>query len=250
MAAKCPNCGEKVARTEDWACQLCAYPLMSGSFKVIPKTYKQLKEEERAARLPSLPEEPVAVIEPEPAPEPQPEPEPQAKPKAKAKPRAKPKAGSETKTRKPKRVTRRKPAAKAEAAPEPEALSEPEPVAVPEDEPLIESDVEPGQAELELTAEELLAAYEANGAEAGAEYSAKVLKLTGVVSRIEVREMMGIQYITLASAEKERMQNIRCIFGQKHAAALNALTLGQAVTVLGHYDGSLIDINLRNCLLV
>ena len=42
---KCPNCIRPTKRTEDWACQWCGYPLVSGSYKKIPKTYRQLKEE-------------------------------------------------------------------------------------------------------------------------------------------------------------------------------------------------------------
>lgn len=42
---KCSNCGQTTERTEDWACQWCGHPLTSKSFKKIPKTYKQLKEE-------------------------------------------------------------------------------------------------------------------------------------------------------------------------------------------------------------
>ena len=42
---RCPNCNRETMRTEDWACQWCGYPLLSGSYKKIEKTYKQLKEE-------------------------------------------------------------------------------------------------------------------------------------------------------------------------------------------------------------
>lgn len=42
---ECPNCGRETLRTEDWACQWCGYPLLSSSYEMIPKTYRQLKEE-------------------------------------------------------------------------------------------------------------------------------------------------------------------------------------------------------------
>ena len=41
----CPNCGLPTKRTEDWTCQLCGHPLLSKSYKQIPKTYKQVQEE-------------------------------------------------------------------------------------------------------------------------------------------------------------------------------------------------------------
>ena len=76
--AKCPNCGREAARTEDWSCQWCGYPLLSGAYQKIAKTYRELKEE----RLPQQPvvEEaepeaaPVLEAEAEPVPEPEPEP--------------------------------------------------------------------------------------------------------------------------------------------------------------------------------
>ena len=40
---KCPNCGQPAERTEDWACRWCGYPLLSPSYRKIPKTYEQLK---------------------------------------------------------------------------------------------------------------------------------------------------------------------------------------------------------------
>ena len=66
---KCPNCGRETLRTEDWACQWCGYPLLSSSYKMIPKTYRQLKEE-RLHKPESVPEqklelEPELTVEPE-----------------------------------------------------------------------------------------------------------------------------------------------------------------------------------------
>jgi len=81
--SKCPNCGQTAERTEDWACQWCGYPLLSTSYKKIPKTYRQLREEKLGEQTPPVPEvkpEPVPEVEPEPVPEPEPEPMPAAEP--------------------------------------------------------------------------------------------------------------------------------------------------------------------------
>jgi hypothetical protein len=81
---KCPNCGQETARTIDWACQWCGYPLLSPAYKKIPKTYKQLKSEfkPKPELEPEPMPEPVPVLEPEPIPEPEPvlEPEPKLEP--------------------------------------------------------------------------------------------------------------------------------------------------------------------------
>ena len=42
---ECINCGRETLRTSDWACQWCGYPLLSGSYKKVAKTYQQIKEE-------------------------------------------------------------------------------------------------------------------------------------------------------------------------------------------------------------
>jgi ribosomal protein L37E len=97
-ARKCGNCGQETLRTEDWACQWCGYPLLSSkSCEVIPKTYRELKEERRRHQKPAEVEA-EATVEPEPLleskleseleqiPEPEPEsvlqPQPASVPKA------------------------------------------------------------------------------------------------------------------------------------------------------------------------
>ena len=80
---KCPNCGLETARTEDWACQWCAYPLTSGGYKKLPMTFRQLQAEKspspappaRVAPVPEPAPEPEAVTEAKPEPVIPPEPE-------------------------------------------------------------------------------------------------------------------------------------------------------------------------------
>ena len=250
---KCPNCGQKTARTGDWACQWCGYPLLSESYKRIPKTYRQLKEEKLYKQKPPVREdisepapelepEPVAELEPEPVVELEPEPVMEPKPKPKRKPKPKPEPKSKPK---PKRKSKPKP------KPEPVAELEPEPVVEPEPEPVAEPEPAPAPAAIEITAEELLLAYEADGATADAKFANKILKVTGVVDRIEIKDVLGIYYITLTSAERTLLlQNVRCTFDKKYEPELNQLTSGQTVTVQGQYDGSIIDISMRDCVLV
>ena len=79
---KCPNCGQKTVRTEDWACQWCGYPLLSQSYKKISKTYKELKEEKLYGQKSPVSEEPEPMPEAkvEPVPEPEPEIMPELEP--------------------------------------------------------------------------------------------------------------------------------------------------------------------------
>jgi DNA-directed RNA polymerase subunit RPC12/RpoP len=186
---KCPNCGQDTVRTEDWACQWCGYPILSGAYKKIPKTYKQLKEERPYKQKSPVTREPI----PEPESEPMPEP-----------------------------------------APEPRAKSEPEPTSTA----------------MEVTVDELISAYATDEATADETFGNKLLKVTGIVDRIEVEDYLDFDYIVLTNAENNLLQHVRCFFDKKHGPELNQLTTGQEVTVQGTYDGSIVNIRLRDCVLV
>ncbi len=286
---KCPNCGQPTARTSDWACQRCGYPLLSGSYKKISKTYKQLQEEKLHKQglpvteetemtvppnhgtltpTPTLKPEPVLETKPEPVLEAKPEPVLEAKPepvleakpepvleaKPEPVPEAKPEPVLEAKPEpvpeaKPEPVLEAKPEPVLEVKPEPVLEAKPEPVLEAKPEPVLEAKPEPAPSAMEVTVDELLSAYQADGVAAEARFASKILKITGTVGRIEVKDILDICYITLTSADKDLLQNIRCVFDQEHGAELNQLTTGQTVTVLGKYDGSIIDIRMSNCVL-
>lgn len=220
---KCPNCGQTTSRTSDLACQWCGYPLLSGSYKEIPKTYEELKDERlRKDELPvaeATPEpepEVIAATEPEPVME-----EAEVEPKTKAKPKAK-----------RKRVV--KPKDESEPEPEPELKSAPE----------SESNA------IEVTVEELDSAFEADAAAADARFSNKMLKVTGVVGRIAVNDIIDKPCIILTGADKTVLKNVMCVFDKKDGPELNRLATGQTVTVQGKYDSCTINILIIDCVIV
>ena len=47
---RCPNCYRETMRTKDWACYLCGYPLASPVFKLIDKTYGEIRQERLNAK--------------------------------------------------------------------------------------------------------------------------------------------------------------------------------------------------------
>ena len=214
---KCPNCGQPTARTEDWACQWCGYPLLSKAYKKIPKTYKQLQEERK----------PELVAEPEPEMVAEPEPEMVAEPE-------------------PELI----------AEPEPEMVAEPEPELVVEPEPEPKPEALPGpkrklpSGTIEVTVEELNSAYEANRMAAEAKFTNKILRVTGAVDKIVVRDHLDIRYILLAIAGKKGVWNVRCTFGKEHVSQLRQLATGQTVTVQGKYNGYERNILIGDCVLV
>lgn len=232
---KCPNCYRETARTEDWACQLCGFPLLSESYRKIPKTYRQLQEEKQHK---TYEQESSAREEPEPAPEPEPEllsePEPVPQPESASEPE-------------PELLSEPEPVPQLEPAPE----LEPEPVPQPKSAPELEPESEPMPPDIEITVGEVLSAYEENGEAANAKFANKILRVMGVVKRIEVKDTLDIYYITLTDVEKTILLiDVRCFFDRKHGPELNLLTSGQTATVQGKYDGSMINIRMSDCFLV
>lgn len=262
---RCPNCGRATKRTEDWACQWCGYPLLSGSFKKIPKTYKQLEEERLNQLKPSTTEEAEAYPMPEPEREPEPPPvrkpilKPEPVPEPVYKPRPKPKLKPE-------------PKANPKLQPEPEPETEPElkvePVSEPEPEPVAETELqlvpEPGPPEpeivvapevgtasnpLEVTVKQLDAAYQKDKVAANAKLTKRILKVIGAVDRVVVNDVLDICYIVLTGSEKG-LWNVRCTFDKKYGRDLTKLTRGQLVTVQGEYIGYERNILMKDCALV
>ncbi|MFC2011495.1 hypothetical protein ACFLVU_00015 [Chloroflexota bacterium] len=125
---------------------------------------------------------------------------------------------------------------------EEEAEVEPEPE---EEEP------EPLEPTMEMTATELISAYEEEGEAADPKFAAQVIKLTGVVGRVEVRDVLGMYQLFLnGNDENVLLQGVRCVFGSRYGPELSQLEIGQTVTVVGEFNGSMIDISLRNCILI
>ena len=254
---KCPNCGQPTARTKDWACQWCGYPLISKFYKEIPKSYQELKEERRHKWEQVVREETeTSFLSPTHAPESEAEvtleaePKPMLKPEAEVTPEAEPKPVSESEAEVTPEVE-----PKPMLEPETEVTPEAEPKPMPEPEAEVTPEAEPKpmpepEAEVGMTAEELYSAYKANAVEADAKYKGKILKVTGTAHKIVIKDTFDIYYIMLTSAEKHEEWNVRCTFDKAHELDLKRLTTGQIVTVQGKYDGYRTNILMRDCALV
>ncbi|MFC2015140.1 hypothetical protein ACFLUP_04030 [Chloroflexota bacterium] len=301
---RCPNCAQEAMRTSDWVCQWCGYPLVSGSYKKIDKTFRELKEErmpqqrifeEEEPDVSQEPEEELELedvtqeleveleedieagtevefeeevgVEPELEPEPEPEfestPE-EVEPEAAAKPRASSKrttATAKKSTSKSKAATEKKPASKTRTTAETKPakstarsktgtggnpVPEPEIETAPAAE--IEAQTELPPAGMEISVSELLSAYENDMEAADARFANQVMRITGVIDRVEIKDAMNIYFINLISDDARRLlQGVRCVFESKDASALSQLVNGQTVMVQGKFDGSMIDISLKDC---
>ena len=227
---KCPNCGQSTAITKDWACPWCGYPLVSKSYKEIPKSYQELRVERQRKWEQTAREETEASLLP---PIHVPEPEAEVTSKPKAEPMLEPEA----------EVTL---GAEAKPMPEPKA----EPMLEPELRPTPEPEAKPISTAVGVTTEELYSAYKANAVEADAKYKGEILTVTGTVHKIVTKDTFDIYYVMLTSAEKHEKWNVRCTFDKTHELELERLTAGQTVTVQGKYDGYRTNILMRGCALI
>jgi len=122
-------------------------------------------------------------------------------------------------------------------APEPAPVPTPEAVSVP------------APTVIEVTASELCSTYKAGELEADAKYKGKIIKVTGVVDSIG-EDTLHNPYIRLTSGGKHQAWGVRCAFNKKYEPELAQLTIGQTVTVQGKCDGRLINVIMKDCLLV
>ncbi|GEM_PF-676672 len=331
---RCPNCGQKTARTEDWVCQWCGYPLPSGGYKKIDKTYRQLRDEENfGAALDEVEEkvvEPVHNAEPEPFPRrhPEPEVEPVREPEPETVPETEPASPpapeppapsllyqtivSPPRTAEPAMPTRPEPVSQPlsqvsppRLEPETELTPGPAPIALPpqreqetgtaqftpqaqampeaprpvppEPEPAMQTVTPPSAPaplvtpppqpqpvtapqrpnplltqpaipdNTEISAAEIAAAYHADKVAVDAKLRNKVIRVTGAIGKMVIREHLDIVYLILTDAHRSDMWNIRCTFDKKYGTQLRRFNLGDIVTIQGRYDGYERNIILKDC---
>lgn len=273
--ADCPNCGQTTGRTLDYACPHCGYPLVSGSFRSIDRTFQQTRE---AAAFPGPRgrlepgEQGAAGVESEPAAgekippgetagfeieealaEPPPEPE---------RPRRREMAGLTAGGEQP-----AEPVTTAEIE---EALDEPEAVTgEPEIDPARASRLateaaaadaapgaegrsaggEPASAVAQMTVEELHAACGADRERASERFAGAAVRISGTVGKIMAGGVAGGPgfILTGPSALGKR---VHCLLDEGAAGELSRIQAGHEVTVQGTIESCAETIRVAGCSLV
>jgi DNA-directed RNA polymerase subunit RPC12/RpoP len=286
--AKCHNCGRETLRTGDWACQWCGHPLLYGSFKKIEKTYKQLKEERlykskgETGLIQEREQEPeserkmepkqdlelIKWIELEPEPEKvkeaavaqgiEQETEPVKEPERELEKIEEPESELEAEPTQETEIEEEVGAGpEEEGKQETEVVEESETEEIQKSEPKTEEKVElkepepkPEPADIELTVGEILTAYEEDDVAADEKFMNRVLRVTGTVSMIDIKDKLDIHYIRMTGSGGDPWQSLQCMFDKKHSKALEQLEKEQTATVQGRYSGSVIAIRMVDCALV
>ena len=215
---KCPNCDQVTARTSDWACTWCGYPLLSNSYEEIPNTYKELNEQR-------LREQKLLQAKPTRDPEPIPIGPPQT-------------------ILEPERVYG--------VERERKAQTEPTQVELNQEVPCTQTSSfgEPELSVVESHVDELYSTLEADRVAAEAKYKNKVLKVTGLVYRTVINANLDVDYVILTSTKKYGDQRVSCAFDKKHEGELRHLEEAQSVTVQGNYSGFEANILMEECSVV
>jgi hypothetical protein len=260
---KCPNCGLVTLRTLDWACQWCAYPLMSRSYKKIDSTFRELYGERMSV--------PFVLAEPEQKPEPALEPvseagrisAPETLPEPEREQAIEPEPAMEAETkaeeiRKSEPEPELEPRVEPVSGPEPESRSETDQVielgpaseAEPEAEQVRvpETEAEPGLTKLSV--EDLYAALDGGVAAADARFRDKTLVLTGLVYRSIINENLDVAYVILTSTKKYGDWQVTCTFDKGHEGEIRRLRERDTITVKGKYDGYGATFLVRECTFV
>ena len=261
--ARCPNCGQETKRTDDWACQWCGYPLLSGGYKKIDKSFREVKgepvvrpepEQRETEETPPAPRKVARALEPEP--EPGPEPEPAAEPPPSPPPRPVPPPPPAPRTVQvpaPALVIPLPPPAPVPVAPPP-PLPEPapppvvEPLTPPRPNPIMSVEVCPDV--VDVTTEEVTLAFQADKPAANSKLANRVVRVTGIIDKVFVKEHLDIQYIILTTPARLDVFNVRATFDKKLAYQLRRLAPGEKITVEGKYNGAERNIILKDCVLV
>ena len=103
---------------------------------------------------------------------------------------------------------------------------------------------------MELSVGEILQAYEEDDIAADEKFMNKILRVTGTVSLIDVKDKLDIHYIRMTGRGGDPWQSLQCMFDKKYSAVLEQLEKGQSITVQGRYTGSIIAIRMVDCILI
>ncbi len=107
----------------------------------------------------------------------------------------------------------------------------------------------PTATPIKVTAQALYEAYEENEVAADAKYDDKILEVRGIVESIG-KDILDTPYIKLTSGAEYEVWGVQCMFDEKHESELARLTKGQITTIQGRCSGYLINVIVRDCVLV
>lgn len=104
-------------------------------------------------------------------------------------------------------------------------------------------------AAVNVTAEDLCAAYSAGVSSADGQYLNKVVVVTGTVVDVGTDVFQNL-YIRLDNGTENAVGSVQCYFGSDKSDAVNALSAGATVKIIGRCEGSNVNVLINDCDLI
>ncbi len=105
-------------------------------------------------------------------------------------------------------------------------------------------------AEVEISVSELFATYWEDQPAADEKFTDKIMKISGTVASIDLKDILDTYYIRLTGADDDILNSVQCFFDKRHENALRQLEKGQQVAVQGRFNGSVIAVRIVDCRLL
>ncbi len=106
---------------------------------------------------------------------------------------------------------------------------------------------EPAEEAIQISAVDLLAAYDENAVQADNDYKDKLLEVTGIVNSVD-RDILNDVYVTINDGGEYSILSVQCYFEDEDEIAKTAeLSAGDEVTIVGTCDGETINVIMRDC---
>lgn len=100
---------------------------------------------------------------------------------------------------------------------------------------------------IEVTAQELFAAYEEDEVAADALYKDNLLKVTGVIYDVGTDYIFEAPEVMISGGGEDEARGIDCIFDTRYESQVAKLERGQTVAVLGICADYLLNVLLLHC---
>lgn len=100
---------------------------------------------------------------------------------------------------------------------------------------------------IQVSAKDLLSAYEENELNADNQYKDKLLEITGIVDDIGT-DILDDVYVTLGDGEEFSFATVQCYFKDKEEIdKVASLKSGDEITIIGTCDGQFFNVSLKDC---
>lgn len=102
------------------------------------------------------------------------------------------------------------------------------------------------KAAYSISSSELFSQFEQSTPDALKKYTGKVLEVNGSVQTIEISE----SYATVILADEGDFYGVNCSFNEDQMEGLDALVVGELITLKGECKGFIDDVIISNCVII